>query len=222
VPVAKAKIAIVIDDWGYNLNNINILDEIKLPLTASVLPNLTYSNKIAQELQSRGFEVILHLPLEPREKYKLEKNTILISFKEDAIINIIKKDLANIVYAKGVSNHMGSAATGDLHTMETIFKELKKRRLYFLDSFVSGQSICFALAKKIGLPFAKRDIFLDNRVESGYIRAQLYKLKQKARLYGQAIGIGHDRKVTLEVLRDVMPQFVQEGYQFVFVSQILR
>lgn len=223
VPVGlKGKIAIVIDDWGYNSNNLYILDEIKYPLTASILPNLKFSRHVAEALQKKGIQIILHLPMEPVEKFRLEKNTIMTSFDEITIRNIINQDLANIVYAKGVSNHMGSSATSDLKTMEIIFKELKARNLYFLDSLVSSKSVCFSLARKMGLGFAKRDVFLDNTEDPNYIRGQITKLKLRSRLRGWAIGIGHNRKVTLELLKEVMPEMEKEGYRFVFLSELVR
>ncbi len=221
-PAVRPRIAIVLDDWGYNLNNLHSIEEIKYPLTLAVLPNLSYSKRVSEELYQRGFEIILHLPMEPKEKYRLEKDTILISMDEAGIADIIAKDLANIIYAKGVSNHMGSMATTDARTMKIIFKELKKRHLYFLDSFVTTGSSCPLLASKIGLSFTKRGIFLDNSDDPGYIRQQVYKLKAKAKSRGFAIGIGHDRKNTLQVLKKVMPELEKEGYRFVFVSEIAR
>lgn len=218
----KGRIAVVIDDWGYNLNNLHIVDQIKYPLTCSVLPRLKYSATVSSELHARGFEIILHLPLQPREKYNLEKDTIMVSSTPQAIEDIMERDLNSIAYAKGVSNHMGSLATENQYTMSAIFKELKKRRLYFLDSLVSPKSLCERLSKKMGLSFARRDIFLDNKEEPAYIRNQIMKLKTKAKVYGQAIGIGHDRRVTLEVLKEMMPQLEKEGYSFVFVSELAR
>ncbi len=215
------KVAIVIDDWGYNLNNLRILDRIKYPLTVSVLPHLNYSREVASELRKRGLEIILHLPMEPHEKYRLEKNTIMVSMDEATIKNIIDKDLANIIYAKGVSNHMGSLATEDIRTMEVIFRELKGRTLFFLDSLVSPKSVCSQLARRVGVRFAKRDVFLDNREEPAYIRSQINKLKLQAKVKGYAVGIGHDQKNTLEVLEEAMPQLEKEGYKFVFVSDLL-
>jgi hypothetical protein len=223
IPVAiKAKIAIVIDDWGYNLNNLPSLEQIKYPLTVAVLPNLVYSRIISEELYKRGFEIILHLPLEPREKYRLERNTILTSLDDTTIRNILEQDLTNIAYARGVSGHMGSRATEDPSVMETIFKDLKRRRLYFLDSIVSSKSVCSDLARRMGLGFAKRDVFLDNKEEPAYIRGQLYKLKLLARTKGHAIGIGHDHRITLEVLKEAMPEMEKEGYRFVFVSELVK
>jgi len=218
----KGKIAIVLDDWGYNLNNVSILNEIKKPLTLAVLPNLKFSKKISQDAHQRGFEIILHLPMEPKEKYNLEKNTIRTSMNKEQVVNAVSEDLASIVYAKGVSNHMGSKATSDIKTMEIVFKELKKRGLYFLDSYVVTQSIAQETAYKTGLRFAKRDVFLDNSNDPRYIKDQIIKLAEKARLRGYAIGIGHDRRNTLQVLKEVMPELEKEGYRFVFVSELAR
>ncbi len=222
VSAVKGRIAIVLDDWGYNLNNLPILTRLGRPLTIAVLPNLAYSQKVSEELHNRGFEIILHLPMEPGEKLRLEKNTVMTSLGEASIKTIVAADLENIRYAKGASNHMGSKATGDINTMQSVFSELKGRRLYFLDSFVSSASVCQELAYKMRLPFARRDIFLDNQEDAVYIKAQVDKLKTKARLYGQAIGIGHDRRVTLEALQEIMPELEKEGYKFVFVSDLVR
>jgi hypothetical protein len=218
----KGKIAIVLDDWGYSLDNVNTLKSIKRPLTLAVLPNLNLSKKISAGLHQAGFEIILHLPMQPVGKYSLEENTISTKMSKEQIENILYKDLSSIGYAKGVSNHMGSMATSDLRTMEIVFKYLKKRGLYFLDSFVSKESVCKGLANKVGLRFAKRDIFLDNNSDPEYIRGQVYKLKARAKLKGQAIGIGHDRKNTIQVLKEVLPELEKEGYRFVFVSELTR
>ena len=218
----KGNIAIVLDDWGYNLNNLAMLEEIKYPLTLSVLPNLPYSTEVAQEAHKLGLEVILHLPMEPYEKLRLEKNTVLTGMDETKIQNILKTDLGDIPYVRGVSNHMGSRATGDPKVMGVLFRELKKRDLYFLDSFVSAKTIGARLAKDIGLYFIKRDIFIDNNQEYGYIEGQLNKLKKIAGSYGRAVGIGHDRKVTLQVLGDLMPEIEKEGYRFVLVSDLIK
>lgn len=225
IPIAitvKGRIAIVLDDWGYNLNNLHIIDQIKYPVTASILPNLNYSRQVAEELHNRGFGIILHLPMEPLEKYRLEKNTIMTSMDDQTITRIIDEDLGIIAYANGVSSHMGSAATQDTRTMEIVFKELKKKHIFFLDSFVNPKSVCSNLARKIGLEAAKRDVFLDNREEAGYIKQQIYKLKLRAKSKGYAIGIGHDRKITLQVLKEVMPQLEKEGFKFVLLSELVR
>ncbi len=218
----KGRIAIVLDDWGYNLDTLYIVEQIKYPFTASVLPRLEYSKAVALELHKLGFQIILHLPMEPHEKVRLEKNTVMTSMKEREIINIIGQDLDNINFAVGVSNHMGSKATEDLRTMRIILNELRKRNLFFLDSFVSPKTVCSDLAEKLQIRFIKRDIFLDNKENPEYINGQINKLKRKAMMYGYAVGIGHDRKITLEVLKETMPELEKEGYKLVFLSQLVK
>ena len=218
----KGLIAIVIDDWGYHLNNLEIIGQIKQPLTCAVLPGLKNTQLVAQKLHKLGFEVILHLPMQPKEKYKLEKDTITIDMGQEQIRSILKRDLASVIFAKGVSNHMGSRITENLNSSTMVMLEIKKRNLYFLDSFVTAKSICALLARKMSLRFAKRDVFLDNRDDPEYIRRQINALKNFARVRGRAIGIGHDRRNTLLILKEMLPQLQKEGYKFVFVSEMTR
>jgi len=220
--VYKGAIAIVIDDWGYNQNNLAALEQIKLPVTAAVLPHLAYSRQVAQELHNRGCEIILHLPMEPYEKMNLEKNTVMTSMDSATISRIIGADLESIAYAKGISNHMGSRATEDERTMKEVFREMKQRRLYFFDSYVTPRSVAGRLAGEMDVRFARRDIFLDNKSDPEYIKGQIQKLKNRARLKGYAIGIGHDRASTLAVLKEELPQLKREGYKLVFVSELTR
>lgn len=218
----KGKIAIVIDDWGYNLNNLAALKQIKSPLTLAVLPNLAYSQTVAREAGRMGFEIILHLPMEPHENFHLEKNTIMTAMDDATIKGIISDDLRNIPYLKGVSNHMGSKATEDLRVMKILFQELKKRNLFFLDSLVSAKSICSNLARDMKIRFSKREVFLDNIERAEYIKGQILKLKQKAKNLGRAIGIGHDREITIQVLKEVLPELEKEGYKLVFLSELVH
>ncbi len=218
----KGKIAIVIDDWGYNLINLNTLEQIKEPLTLSILPNLPYSKYMAKEAHKRGFEVILHLPMEPSEKYRLEKNTIMCSMGEQEIAGILRQDLSSIIYARGISNHMGSCATRDIRVMSIILNELKKERLYFLDSFVSASGVPLDLAHKMHVGFARRDVFIDNKKDPEYMLGQLARLKFLARTHGQAIGITHDREASMKLLKEAIPELIKEGYKLVFVSDLLR
>lgn len=68
--------------------------------------------------------------MQPHENYRLEKNTLFITFDTEHVRAIIDDDLSSIAYARGVSNHMGSLATEDERLMEIIFKHLKNKRLF--------------------------------------------------------------------------------------------
>lgn len=222
----KARVAIVIDDWGYNLNCIKVLRSIDVALTLSILPNLPYSSKIATIARSLDKQIIVHLPLEPETKgrghIRLEKDTITVDMDEKTLVATLDASLKTVPFAQGVSNHMGSRATANKRVMSLIFDELKKREFFFLDNLVIGDSVCADLAYEKNLRFATRDIFLDNENDVAYIKNQLTQLKDKALVLGEAVGVGHARSTTLEVLKEEIPLMEKEGIKFVFISELME
>ncbi len=219
----QGKIAIVLDDWGYSLNNVDALRGIKEPLTLAVLPRRSYSGTIANVAKEAGNELILHLPLEPHreKKYRLEPDTVLITMAKQEVLRILDADIKNLPGIKGVSNHMGSLATENVPLMGIIFAELKKRKLYFLDSY-TGKTVCRDLARNIGIAYVRRQVFLDNKNDAQSIRGQIELLAKIAQQSGYAIGIGHDRPKTLEALAKVMPDLKKRGFKFVYLSELIR
>jgi len=219
------QVAIVIDDWGYNLRPLKLLKDLDIPITVSILPNLRYSSRIAKEAHQLGHRVILHLPMEPETKGRkigLEKDTILSSMSDDEIRDITHRALNSVPYATGVSSHMGSAATKDRRIMSVIFAQLKAEDLFFLDSLVVEDSVGQELAHKMRLRFASRDFFLDNLDDKEYIREQFDKLIKFAQEFGYAIGIAHAKVKTLKVLREQAPLMEELGIEFVFISDLIE
>lgn len=217
------KIALVLDDWGYNLKNLGALKQIKEPLTLAILPRRAFSLAVAKAVQELNQEAILHLPLEPYQGMdgRLEPETILVGMDKQEALKILDADIKSVPGIKGVSNHMGSRATENAALMGIILAELKRRGLYFLDSF-TGKTVCKGLAGKIGLPYERRQVFLDNKNDEKYILSQFELLAKIAKQRGSAIGIGHDRPKTLEVLVKAVPEFKKRGFQFVFVSELVQ
>ena len=216
-----AKIAIVLDDFGYNMNNVDKLFEIASPMTISILPNLPYSKIIAEEVIRHNFEVILHLPLEPyNEEVNLEKGTLMVDMPAQEINSLLVKAIESVPGLKGISNHMGSKATENYDFMKTLLGELKNRDLYFLDNLVTDKSVCEEVAGEIGIRIAKRSIFLDNESDESYIEKQIFHTARLAEKTGWAIGVGHDRPHTINVLAKVIPELKKTGFKFVYLSQI--
>lgn len=223
----KGRIAIVIDDWGYSLNNAHYLQDIKEPITAAVLPGLSYSKVISKIARKNGKQVILHLPLESKANMNPEKNTIYCSMSKNEIIEKLNQAIKCVPGIAGVNNHQGSQATENTRVMGVILPELKQKKLFFLDSRTTDKSVCAGIAKKSGVRYAKKDVFLDlpSPVLKGenlrrYIQRQLDKLCQIALKRGYAIAIGHDRKDTLEVLKDNLPFLEEKGIKVIFASDL--
>src|SRR5260370_17856980 len=61
-----APLAIILDDLGNDRSAAQAIFAMPYPLTISVLPNHPHSADIAQEARRRGFQVMLHLPMEAK------------------------------------------------------------------------------------------------------------------------------------------------------------
>jgi hypothetical protein len=222
---SPAQIAIIIDDWGYSLKNLPLLFEINSPLTISILPNVIYSTKIAEAVHKRkNFEIILHQPLEPENTLdeNLEPSTIYTSMPKEKIVSILQNALKSVPYSVGISNHMGSQATQNRRLMKIIFSEIRRQKLFFLDSLVTEDSICEELSRKMKVRFVQRNIFLDNKDSPEYIKQQLAQLVSRSKTKGSAVGIGHGREMTLKVLKEMIPKLEEQGIQLVHVSQLAK
>ena len=219
-----AKIAIVLDDWGYNLKNRKFITDNDFRVTVSVLPFKTFSTTIAQLAYHKNKDIIIHMPMEPRNKenYGLEEQTLLTTMDKRTLVRLLRDAEASVPYAKGLSNHMGSAATEDIVLMKTVMEYLKKRNLFFLDSLVTPRTVCKDTAEKLRVGFAARDVFIDNESDPVYIREQMLKLAKEAQRKGVAIGIGHDRPNTISVLNEVIPVLQAQGYQFINLSEAIK
>jgi len=224
IPGAGGKIAIIIDDWGQTMANCKYLRDIREPLAVSILPGLRHTKDIANCAKLNQKLTMLHLPLEALHNYDFYPPDYIIktTMSPGLVSKIVDEDLAQLPSIEGVNNHMGSKATGDRSLMKIIFKKIKKRGLFFVDSMTAHNSVCTGLAGEMGLAFGKRDVFLDNINTREAIIKQFMVLAQKARRRGYAVAIGHDRHLTMQVLKEEIPLMEHQGFEFVSIKELLR
>jgi polysaccharide deacetylase 2 family uncharacterized protein YibQ len=213
-PVAdrRPRVAIIIDDIGYDRKIANDFLALKIPLTFSVLPFSPFGRKIAEAAHLRGTEIMLHLPMEPVEYPRVNPGPggLLTSMGPDVLIAQLDRDLDDIGMAQGVNNHMGSRMTTQSNQMRQIFSILKKRHLFFIDSLTTANSVCRPSARLFQVPFAQRDVFLDNVQNPVAIARQIQRLVEIARHRGQAVGIGHPHPATFRALFEALPKLGNE------------
>ena len=224
-PLLKAgSVAIVIDDMGASLQELTDLTSLNVPLTFSVIPQLPHATEVAETAHNRGYEVMVHLPMEPKgyPQRRLEKNGLLLSLSDEEIDRQVRRYLQLVPHAAGANNHMGSRFTEDSAKMLPVMLVLKQKRLYFLDSKTTPLSVGYSLAHEVGVKSVSRNVFLDNVQEVGAIRVQLQQAAQIARKRGYAIAICHPHKATIEALSQVLPGLKAEGITFVKLSQVVE
>ena len=203
-PSKMPMLAIIIDDIGFDPHTADALARLDLNLTMAILPATPFAEKTARMLHERGIELMLHLPMEPMEYPEVDPGpgALLSTMEPDELIAALRSNLNRLPYIKGVNNHMGSALTALSPQMHQIFTVLKKRNLFFIDSYTNKNSVCSEAAHLFQLPFARRDIFLDNIQDVSYIRQQLKKLIKRAQTQHIAIGIGHPYPATIHALEE--------------------
>ena len=62
-----ARMAVIIDDIGNSFSRARQFLKLNIPITYAVLPRLVHSYDLAMEIHDKGHEIMLHLPMEPKE-----------------------------------------------------------------------------------------------------------------------------------------------------------
>jgi polysaccharide deacetylase 2 family uncharacterized protein YibQ len=211
--VVKPKIALIFDDLGESLKELEEIYSLHTPLTISIIPGLKYSKNIAYIGSNCGFSVLIHLPLEPKDNksYLTKKYKIISgSLSKREIDSLLRRYLNSIRLAIGVNNHMGSAATENPELMRVVLRALKQKNLFFIDSRTSLKSVACDIARREGVICAHNEGFIDSINNPLVIEKKLKKLLKRAKRKGKIIIIVHPKKNTIRVLKNTLPNLKKE------------
>ena len=216
-------IVLVIDDFGYRNDAISDgFINLPVPITCAVLPGHSNSSRIAKKAIKAGKEVIIHMPMQSSVASSGEDGFKLkTGMTSEEIEWRLSEALSEIPEAVGINNHQGSKATSDKRVMAVVASVLKNKNKFFLDSRTSSKTVAENTMRSAGVPTARRHIFLDNDLDTEKILSQFDKLERIAEKKGLAIGIGHVKKSTLEVLQKKIPDLIEQGIEFKFLSQVV-
>ncbi|MGB5421767.1 MAG: divergent polysaccharide deacetylase family protein [Desulfobacterales bacterium] len=224
-PPAKAlpKVAIIIDDLGYDQRIAQKFLDLDDRLTFAVLPHTPHPRLIAATILKKGGELMLHLPMEPLEYPSVDPGpgALLSSMSADDLIVQLREDLSDVPGIKGVNNHMGSKLTAESTRLYQVFSVLKQEGLFFIDSRSTAETVGRPSARLFQLPFAERDVFIDHVQDPDLIRLRIKELIQIARKNGEAIGIAHPSKTTLRILEEMLP-ILKKEVQLVPASHVVH
>lgn len=222
-PQARPMIAIVIDDLGLDRRNADRVVQLPGPLTLSFM---TYANDLPAQTRAAhaaGHELLVHVPMEPLDGHlNAGLNVLRPDLSPDELTRRIDWALSRFDGYVGINNHMGSRFTADPAGMAGLFAQLRRRGLLFLDSRTTAASVGDAMALRYDVPFASRNIFLDNEVSAEAVWAQLTKTEADARRTGFAIAIGHPHDGTIAALAQWLPTLSRRGFALVPISRIVE
>ena len=207
------KVAIIIDDVGFDVELARSFLDLKSSLTFSVLPTAPYAQAIAREALGKGAEVMLHLPMEPKESNGggPGAGALLVKMGEAEFLETLNGYLSRIPGVKGVNNHMGSLLTEKEDKMVLLFRELKKRHLFFVDSRTTPHTVASRVAADMKVPVASRSVFLDHDLSQEAMRAQWDRIPGLAREQGYAVAIAHPHRETLMFLKEHLQDLIDSA-----------
>jgi len=223
-PLSGRQVAIIIDDIGYDMKPVRELLSIDADITFAVLPLVAHSREAAETLHKANRETLLHLPMEPLSypKEKPGSGALFTDMSEEEIVFQLEKDMASVPYVSGVNNHMGSKFMANEAKLIPVFKQLKKRNLFFIDSRTTNNSKTTGAAEKVHLTVASRKIFLDNDRDYSKIYQILMEVAEAPAGNSPLIVIGHPYPETIRAIRDANKVFREKGVSIIPVSKLMK
>ncbi|MEL7059187.1 MAG: divergent polysaccharide deacetylase family protein [Acidobacteriota bacterium] len=219
--IGSPAVALVIDDLGRSVAQVDALETLGIDLTYSVLPFESRTAQVVAALHERGLEYLCHLPMEPRSAVDPGAGALRLSMSAETLSAATRRALDAVPGSRGVNNHMGSALAADEDAMRVVLAVLAERGLYFVDSRTTADTVGYRLARDLGVPATERQVFLDNDRDPEKIRRQFRELLARARRDGSALAIAHPYPETIATLRSEVARARSEGFVFVPASELV-
>ena len=217
------RIAIIIDDVGYQASASRRAIDLPGPVACAILPDAPRARQLAQAATDGGKEVLLHLPMDAVGGNQLaEPSQVTLDMSRASFKSVVSAAFDAVPTAVGVSNHRGSLLTRHPGHMRWLMEEMRLRDgLFFVDSYTTHESVALQIAAEAGVSAVKRDVFLDNDRSATAIAKEFERLKSLATKHGVAVAIGHPYDATLAFLEQQIPLLAEQGFELVPVSELV-
>ncbi|MCB2054348.1 MAG: divergent polysaccharide deacetylase family protein [Geminicoccaceae bacterium] len=214
-------VALIIDDLGHNPAAVARLMRLPARPTLAFLPYTAATPALAERAREAGFEVLLHLPMQPRGAENPGPMALTLDLPPEEMTARVEWALTRVPGATGVNNHMGSAFTADADAMRLVLQDLRRHNLFYVDSLTGGDSMVATVARDLELRHGIRDVFIDHDPRPEAIEAQLRRAEAVARRSGSAIAIGHPGTATIEALERWIPAAKRRGIVFTTAAELI-
>lgn len=220
-------IGVCIDDAGQvnpTLSTTPIYKMLRLPykMTYAVMPSQSYTAQTADEIFSKGSEVILHQPMAAITVPNPGAGGITDSMTIEQVKQTLSNNLSALPHAVGMNNHMGSLITQRKDKMQACMEVLKEQNKFFYDSRTITVSVGYDIAKQNGLLTGERDLFIDGNSKDE-AKELIRNLAMRA-FYSPTttlLAIGHVRATTADALSEMVPELQAMGVELCPISKCL-
>lgn len=219
----RVPIALVIDDVGVDVVRSRRAINLPAAVTMSLLPYGAAIDRQAETARAKGHEIIVHVSMESEARaVDPGPNALFLDLPPDEIARRLDWALTRFPGYVGFNNHMGSRFTSNDAGMRIVLAEARRRGLLFLDSKTAPETIGRRVSTELGVPFAARDVFLDNDTSAAAVKKQLALLETVAARDRGAIAIGHPHDGTLAALDEWIPTLAARGFVLVPLTALVK
>jgi len=214
-------LSLILDDVGYNMPALKRILALSVPIAISVLPDAPYAGQSARLAHRAGQVVMLHLPMQPIDPSLSMSDAFLIEgMSKTALQDTFLRDMAQVPYVEGVNNHMGSKLTQLEEPMRQVMQICRQQGLFFVDSRTTANSVAAKEAKRMGLRWAARQVFLDHIMTLESMQQAWEKARSCVRKGRRCIIIAHPRAASVEFLETHLSS--EDAAHMVSIKRLLR
>lgn len=224
-PLLKGRIpiALVIDDMGVDRARSARALDLPPAVTLSFLPYAHEVERQAEAARAKGHELLVHVSMEADSRAEDPgPNALYTSLPPTEIAKRFDWAMTRFSGYVGFNNHMGSRFTSFAPGMRIVLSDAQRRGVLFLDSKTAPENVGVRLATELGVPYATRQVFLDNVPTVPKVMVQLAELERIASKDNGAIAIGHPRDGTLAALGQWIPTLESRGFVLVPVTALVK
>lgn len=219
----RPAVAIIIDDLGHNLSRGKQAINLDGAFTYAILPETRYASRLANNAYANHKEVMVHIPMESigGSPFGIDGKGLTNTLPKGEFLEILNHLIDSIPHAQGVNNHQGSLLTQQYKEMHWLMDEVNRRKLFFIDSRTTHQTVATNVASVRDIFSGTRDVFLDVEQTKYFVDQSFRKLIRIAQKKGTAIAIGHPHKVTIRYLKSAESMLSSKGIDLIPASNLI-
>ncbi|MBT5072947.1 MAG: divergent polysaccharide deacetylase family protein [Kordiimonadaceae bacterium] len=172
--------------------------------------------------RAKGHEAFLMIPTEPINYPDNDPGPHTLIAEATERDNLLRLNwlLSQVTGYVGVVNHMGSKFTASEEALTPVLTDLQSRGLMLIDSRSTRFSMAARTARRLNMPRAINDRYIDNVITSEEIQRQLAELENTATTFGAALGLARATPLTINEIARWSMSLSEKGIELVPITAI--
>lgn len=220
----RPQIAVVVTEVG--VSNSTTEEAIRLPgpVTLAFAPYARDLSNQIEQARSAGHEVLLTLPMEPRDFPRSDPGPYALMTTLDAEANLERLNwiLSRTVGYVGLANYQGSAFAADERGLRPIMTAIADRGLLYFDTREDPASAAPQVAEIAGAPTASADLIADAELTRAAILRKLNEAEVVAKAQGTAIVLIRPYPMAMSRLESWAADLGEKGIVLAPLSAVIR